>query len=51
MLQMGSIEVGKKADIIILSQNIFKIDKKQIKDTKVLMTVINGKIMYRNPKL
>lgn len=47
--ELGSLEVGKKADIIILSQNIFKIDPKKIEDTKVLMTIVNGKIAYVHP--
>lgn len=48
---LGSIEIGKKADIIMLSQNIFEIEKSQIMDTEVLMTIINGKIVYRDSRI
>ena len=42
----GSLEVGKKADIVMLNENPLKIDQSLIKDIKVLMTIVNGKIQY-----
>ena len=45
----GSIEAGKLADLIILSQDLFKIDPDQIGNTKVLMTMVGGKVVYRDP--
>ena len=39
----GSIEVGKLADFVVLSQDIFAIDPVKIADTKVEMTIFNGK--------
>jgi predicted amidohydrolase YtcJ len=42
----GSIEVGKLADVIVLSQNIFEIDPHKIADTKVILTVVDGKTVY-----
>jgi predicted amidohydrolase YtcJ len=44
---LGTIEAGKLADLVIISDNIFEIDPADIKDTKVLMTIINGDIKYR----
>lgn len=46
--EVGTIEVGKKADLIVLDQNILKIEPKKISDTKVMYTVFNGKIVYEN---
>jgi predicted amidohydrolase YtcJ len=43
---IGSIEVGKRADIIVIDQNIFDIMPDKIPETKVLTTMMNGKIMY-----
>lgn len=43
---IGSIEIGKKADLIIIDQNIFEIEKNLIHKTKVLATIIDGRIMY-----
>lgn len=45
--KMGSIEVGKLADFVLLSQNLLQIDKEAIPTTKVLMTVVDGEIKYR----
>ena len=44
--QIGSIEVGKKADLILLSQNLFEIGPEEIPKTKVLGTMFDGKIVH-----
>lgn len=44
----GTLEVGKLADLVIISDDIFTIDPVKIKDAKVLTTVIDGKIVYGN---
>jgi predicted amidohydrolase YtcJ len=43
----GSIEVGKLADLIVLSDDILTIDPVKIKDAEVLMTIFDGKIIYQ----
>jgi predicted amidohydrolase YtcJ len=43
----GSIEVGKLADLIVLSDDILTIDPVKIKDAKVEMTIFDGKIIYK----
>jgi len=43
----GSIEVGKLADLIVLSDDILSIDPVKIKDVKVEMTMFDGKIIYQ----
>jgi predicted amidohydrolase YtcJ len=40
--EVGSIENGKKADFIILNQDLMKVDEKKILDTKVVGTYIGG---------
>lgn len=42
----GSIEPGKLADLIVLSDDILTIDPVKIKDVKVLLTMVDGKIIY-----
>ncbi len=42
----GSIEAGKLADLILLSQNIFDVDPHKIAETKVVITMVGGKIVY-----
>jgi hypothetical protein len=45
----GSIEVKKLADVILISQDLFKIPPNQIGKTKVLMTMVGGKVVYKDP--
>jgi predicted amidohydrolase YtcJ len=44
----GSIETGKLADLAVLSQDITSVPLDAIRDTKALMTVVGGKVVYRN---
>ncbi|HEX8462039.1 MAG TPA: amidohydrolase [Segetibacter sp.] len=44
--EVGSIEVGKKADFIILDKDLLKIGEKDILKTKVVMTYLGGKRVY-----
>jgi predicted amidohydrolase YtcJ len=43
----GSIEVGKWADLVILSKDIMTVPAKEILNTKVLMTFVGGTLVYR----
>lgn len=42
----GSIEKGKVADVVIIDRNIFEIDPRTIDKTKVVLTIVGGKIVY-----
>jgi len=42
----GSIEKGKWADVIMIDRNIFEIDPRNIDKTKVVLTIVGGKIVY-----
>jgi len=44
--KVGSIEVGKQADIIVLNNNLFDIPSAEINETKVLATLFNGILVY-----
>ena len=39
----GSLELGKMADLIVLSQDLFKIAPSGIAKTEVLLTMVGGK--------
>ncbi|MGB7847679.1 MAG: amidohydrolase [Candidatus Acidiferrum sp.] len=42
----GSLEKGKVADVIMVDRNIFEIEPHTIDQTKVLLTIVGGKIVY-----
>lgn len=42
----GSLEIGKLADMVVLSEDIFIIDKESIKNVNVAMTIFDGRIVY-----
>jgi hypothetical protein len=44
--ETGSLEVGKKADLIVLDKNLFKIPVSEISKAKVLMTLFEGKEVF-----
>jgi hypothetical protein len=45
--EKGSIEPGKFADIVMLSENLLTCPDESIQKTKVLMTIVGGKIKYK----
>ena len=42
----GSIEVGKLADLAVLSKNLLKVAPKECLTTEVVDTIVSGKIVY-----
>jgi predicted amidohydrolase YtcJ len=44
--ETGSIEVGKYADLAVLDQNLFEIDAADISSTKVLLTLLEGRVVH-----
>ncbi len=42
----GSIEVGKYADLVVLSDNLFEIPPEKIKDARILLTLVGGNKVY-----
>jgi predicted amidohydrolase YtcJ len=45
--KIGSLKVGKAADIIVLEKDLYKIAASEISTTNVKMTMMNGKITYQ----
>lgn len=45
--EFGIIKEGMLADVIVLDRNLFKIKPKEILDTKVLVTIMDGEIVYQ----
>ena len=46
----GSLEVGKRADLIVVDRDIFTVDPDTIADTKVLKTYLDGRLVYTAPE-
>lgn len=46
----GSLEIGKIADLIVLDRNLLKINLNEIHKTKVLLTIIDGQIVFNKLK-
>jgi predicted amidohydrolase YtcJ len=44
---LGSIQPGKYADLVVLDRDYFTIPADRIKDIKPVMTMVGGKIVYR----
>ena len=43
----GSIEKGKLADLVVLSQDLLSVPKDRIRDTRAMMTMVGGRIVFR----
>lgn len=42
----GTLEAGKLADIVVLEKNLYDIEPDEIKDVKVDLTIMDGKVVY-----
>jgi predicted amidohydrolase YtcJ len=45
----GSLEPGKLADLIIVSQNPFEVDPHELGKTRVVITMVGGRVVYQQP--
>ena len=44
--KLGTLEAGKEADLAVLSQDIFSVKPEEISKTKVVTTMVAGKVVY-----
>jgi len=49
--EMGTIAPGKLADLVVFSDDLFQIPPEQIKETRVDLTVVGGRIVYRKDQV
>ncbi len=42
----GSLEIGKFADMVVLSDDYFTVDEDKIKGIESVLTIVNGKVVY-----
>jgi hypothetical protein len=48
--RLGTLDVGKEADLAVLSQDIFSIKADEIAKTKVVLTMVGGKVVFAEGK-
>lgn len=48
--EKGSIEVGKLADLVVLSQDILSVPDDALVKTEVLATIVDGKVLYERSR-
>ncbi|MNW04126.1 hypothetical protein D3C71_2001660 [compost metagenome] len=48
-MNRGSIEVGKKADLVVLDKNLFQLAPTDVGEAKMVSTIFEGKETFRDP--
>jgi len=48
--RLGTLEVGKEADLAVLSQDIFSVKPEEISKTRVVTTMVAGKVVFAEGK-
>ena len=46
---LGSLEPGKQADVVVLSEDVFTCDEARIPQIRPVLTLVGGEIVYRAP--
>ncbi|MGG1663705.1 amidohydrolase [Brevibacillus sp. NRS-1366] len=46
--EIGTLEIGKYGDLIVLPRNFMSFCAEEIKETEVEMTIVNGEVCYEN---
>jgi predicted amidohydrolase YtcJ len=47
--RVGSIEIGKDADLAVWDQNMYTVPTDQLKELKCVLTLFRGSVVYRDP--
>ena len=48
--EKGSVAPGKRADLVVLSEDLFRLPPEAILKTRVLLTVMDGRVVHRGPE-
>jgi predicted amidohydrolase YtcJ len=46
---LGSLGMGKQADVVVLSADVVTCDEAQIPEIRPVLTLVGGEIVYRAP--
>ncbi|PGZ98240.1 hypothetical protein COE51_11975 [Bacillus pseudomycoides] len=47
-MRLGTLEVGKLADLVVLNRNLFEIPVEEIRDVRVVLTMVDGAIVFQD---
>lgn len=47
--ELGSIEVGKRADLVVLTDDYLSIPEDQIRNLRSVLTLVDGRVVYSSP--
>jgi predicted amidohydrolase YtcJ len=47
--KIGSLAPGKRADMILIDRGVLTISPEEMRDAKILWTIVGGKIVYQSP--
>ena len=47
--ELGSLDVGKRADLVVLSGDYLTLPLSEIKTLSSVLTMVNGEIVYTSP--
>ena len=45
--ELGSLETGKQADVVVLSEDVFTCDEALLPEIRPVLTLVGGEIVYR----
>jgi predicted amidohydrolase YtcJ len=48
--EKGTISVGKLADMVMLTDDIFTIEKRRIRDVRAVTTIVGGRVVYKSSR-
>jgi len=46
---LGSLSPGKRADLILIDRDVLTVSPEEMREAKILWTVVGGKTVYRAP--
>jgi len=46
--KIGTLEVGKRADIAVWDRDLYSVPAEQLKDLKCVMTLLDGEVVYKS---
>lgn len=46
--ELGTLEIGKLADLVVLNRNLFEIPVEEIRDVQVVLTMVDGAIIFQD---